>query len=179
LLSLPVLAGSLLLCQLKIWLYAGNSFFIQDNPQETKSLLMFLGSSETIRQSFSIIKLRTSLLLRRRSKYSTISNNPNKNFNYYLAGLIEGDGTIFVPNFQRDKKGRLTYPSIQIVFGLMDLPLALMIQKTLGDGSISRKKGLKAYIYTINNKEGLVKTISIVNGKLKTAKIEALGRLIE
>ena len=43
----------------------------------------------------------------------------------------------------------------------MDLPLALMIQKTLGHGSISpwriRKKGLSAYIFTINNKEALLK----------------------
>ena len=110
---------------------------------------------------------------------------PNKDiifstfFDHYLAGLIEGDGSIIVPNYQRDKKGRLTYPSIQIVFGLMDLPLALMIQKTLGYGSISRKKGKSAYILTINNTEGLIKTILLVNGKFKTAKIEALGKLID
>lgn len=140
---------------------------------------MFLGASETIRQGFSIIKFPAALNLVR--KYSSIPKTaaPNKNFNYYLAGLIEGDGTIFVPNFQRDKKARLTYPSIQIVFGLMDLPLALMIQKTLGCGDISRKKGSRAYTYTINNKEGLVKTISIVNGKFKTDKIESLGKLID
>ena len=62
LLSLPVLAGGLnLLCQLKIWLYAGNSFNIKDNPQETLKLACFLGSSETIRQNFSIIKSNLSL----------------------------------------------------------------------------------------------------------------------
>lgn len=104
---------------------------------------------------------------------------PNNNFNYYLAGLIEGDGTIIVPKFVRDAKGRLTYPSIQIVFGLMDLPLALIIQKTLGFGSISRKKSSGAYIFTINNTEGLLKTISLINGKFKTPKIEALKNLIE
>lgn len=179
LLSLPVLAGALFLCQLKSWLYAGNSLIILDNPQATKGFIMFLGASETIRQGFSIIKFPAALNLVR--KYSSIPKTaaPNKNFNYYLAGLIEGDGTIFVPNFQRDKKARLTYPSIQIVFGLMDLPLALMIQKTLGCGDISRKKGSRAYTYTINNKEGLVKTISIVNGKFKTDKIESLGKLID
>ena len=50
-LALPVLAGSLiLLCQLKIWLYAGNSLILEDNPQETmKNFIIFLGSSETIR----------------------------------------------------------------------------------------------------------------------------------
>lgn len=183
LLSLPVLAGSLkLLCQLKIWLYAENFFFIEDNPQETLKLVCFLGSSETIRQNISIIKSKLCLSQR----YNIASLPPgipisisNKNFNYYLAGLIEGDGTIIVPNYQRDKKGRLTYPSIQIVFGLMDLPLALIIQKTLGYGSISRKKGKDAYILTINNTEGLIKTILLVNGKFKTAKIEALGKIIE
>ena len=180
LLSLPVLAGGLiLLCQLKIWLYAGKSFFIEDNSQETINLVCFIGSSETIRQNISIIRNKLCLS----QKYNIASQVPisivNKNFNYYLAGLIEGDGTIIVPNYQRDKKGRLTYPSIQIVFGLMDLPLALIIQKTLGYGSISRKKGKDAYILTINNTEGLIKTILLLNGKFKTAKIEALGKLIE
>lgn len=76
--------------------------------------------------------------------------------------MIEGDGTIFVPKTVKDDKGRITYPSIQIVFGLYDLPLALTIQKTLGYGSISRKKGKNAYIFTINNKDGLIKLINLV-----------------
>jgi hypothetical protein len=165
------------LCQLKIWLFSGNSF-LEDNPQETIKLVCFIGSSETIRQNFSILK-KNSLMQNLYFSIQTSTIPSNKNFNYFLAGLIEGDGTIIVPSQLRDKKGRLTYPSIQIVFGLMDLPLALMIQKTLGHGSILRKKGLGAYTYTINNKEGILKIISLVNGKFKTDKIHALKKLIE
>ena len=176
LITLPVLAGSLIMCRLKIWPSAGKTFISKVYPQETNSLVNYLGSSETIRQNFSIIKLK---MLNSNFTTATQTNNfHNKNFNFYLAGLIEGDGTIIVPTSQRDTKGRLTYPSIQIVFGLMDLPLALMIQKVLGHGSISRKKGINAYILSINNKEGLLKIISLVNGKFKTDKIYGLERLI-
>jgi hypothetical protein len=96
-----------------------------------------------------------------------------------MAGLIEGDGTIHVPKAERSAKGNLNYPSIQIVFHLKDLPLALLIQKILGHGSISRKKGHNAYIYTVNNFEGLMLLINILNGNMKTNKIYALHRLIE
>jgi hypothetical protein len=48
--------------------------------------------------------------------------------------------------------------SVQIVFHLKDLPLALIIQKVLGEGSIARKKGVNAYILTINSYKGLPRT---------------------
>lgn len=196
LLSLPVLAGGLLLCRLKIWLFAGTSFLARsekkDNPQETVKLQTLRGSSETTRQSFSIIKKNAGVGTHISNSgptgstfarsYCTIAKFKfpvNGNFNYYLAGLIEGDGTIVVPTIERDKKGRLCYPSIQLSFGLMDLPLALMVQKELGHGSISRKKGLNAYTYSINSKLGLLKAINLINGKFKTDKINALARLIE
>lgn len=106
----------------------------------------------------------------------------NKNiskFSYYLAGLIEGDGTIIVPNTERSAKGKLNYPSIQIEFHLKDLPLALLIQKNIGHGSISRKKGVNAYIFTINNNEGLILIVNLINGKLRTPKIYAFKNLID
>lgn len=106
-------------------------------------------------------------------------NKKMSNFSYYLAGLIEGDGTIIVPNTERSIKGKLNYPSIQIVFHLKDLPLALLIQKNLGHGSISRKKGVNAYILTVNNIEGLILIIFLINGKLRTPKIYAFQNLIE
>lgn len=108
------------------------------------------------------------------------NNTQISSFGYYLSGLIEGDGTIIVPKTERSlKTGKLNYPSIQIVFHLKDLPLALLIQKNLGHGSISRKKGANAYIYTINNFEGLVILVYLINGKMRTPKVYAFWNLID
>ncbi len=103
----------------------------------------------------------------------------NPDFAYYLAGLIEGDGTIIVPKRERSTRGKLYYPAIQICFDLRDLALALVIQKTLGFGSISRVKGKTCYIFTVNNYEGLIKLVKILNGKLKTVKIHDFHLLID
>lgn len=111
--------------------------------------------------------------------YTVNSNSNSFNFSWYLAGLIEGDGTIIVPKTLRSDKGRLNYASLQIVFHLKDLPLALLIQKELGHGSIARRKGANAYIFTVNNGEGLLLLVSLINGKMRTPKIKALLKLID
>ena len=103
----------------------------------------------------------------------------NPKFASYLAGLIEGDGSIVVPTSMRSLKGKLNYPSIQIAFDLRDFPLALTIQKELKHGSISRKKGVNAYILTINNYEGIELLINLINGYMRTSKIYALYRLTD
>lgn len=102
----------------------------------------------------------------------TSSNSKNLKkylFSYYLTGLIEGDGTIITPKNLRSPKGKLNYPSIQIVFNLKDLALALLIQKELGVGSLSRKKGVDAYILTINSYEGILLIITLINGKMSVS----------
>lgn len=111
------------------------------------------------------------------------SNVPSSNNNYkfisYLTGLIEGDGTIIVPKTERSSKGKLNYPSIQIVFHLKDLPLALLIQKNLGFGSLIRKKGVNAYILYINDQKGILNLVHLLNGNMKTPKINSLYKLID
>lgn len=71
------------------------------------------------------------------------SSKRDKLLGGYLAGLIEGDGTIIVPNTTRNSKGKLLYPSIKIVFfkKKMDLPLALLILKIMGKGTIQFPMG--------------------------------------
>ena len=69
--------------------------------------------------------------------------------------------------------------SIQIVFHLKDLPLALLIQKELGVGSLSRKKGVNAYVLTINSYKGILLVISLLNGNMRTPKIHSLNALID
>jgi LAGLIDADG endonuclease/Cytochrome C and Quinol oxidase polypeptide I len=106
-------------------------------------------------------------------------SNLNPSFCSYLAGLIEGDGTIIVPKVERSKKGRLNYPSIQIAFDIRDFPLAMVIQKELGCGSLSKTKGVNAYRLTINNYEGLILMANILNGHMRTPKVEMLYLLIK
>jgi len=62
---------------------------------------------------------------------------------------------------------------------LKDLPLAILVQKELGFGSISKKKGLNAYIFTINNYDGMMLLINLLNGNMRTNKLFALHRLID
>lgn len=113
------------------------------------------------------------------SNILVIKSSTKKEFGQYLAGLIEGDGTIIVPTTERSAKGKINYPSIQIVFNLKDLPLALIIQKELSNGSLARKKGVNAYVLTINNHEGWLLIVSLINGKMRTPKINALYKLID
>lgn len=97
----------------------------------------------------------------------------NKSGSYlygYLAGLVEGDGTIIVPKKTRDEKGRLVYASIQIVFAAKEFPLAVMLLKVIGHGSIAKRKESAAYTITINNRKGLFRMISILNGNMRTPK---------
>lgn len=120
---------------------------------------------------------------------------------YYLAGLIEGDGSIIVPT--KDKtpssaaalpprghgaagglcppagpSGKNTHPVIRIVFTLADLPLAQKLQQVLGCGFIQKPKEGNYYLFEVQNIEGLLKLANLINGKMRTPKIEALNRLI-
>jgi hypothetical protein len=109
-------------------------------------------------------------------KYKDLSN---LKISSYLTGLIEGDGSIITPKTERSLKGKINYPSIQIVFNLKDLPLASMVQKEIKIGSLSRKKGINSYVLTINNYNELILLISMINGNMRTPKIDSLHDLID
>ena len=193
LLSLPVLAGKIILPALNsaiCWKLffktqsAGNLFdlnligILRDYTPELICCKTFIF---ILNKKMKIGKVKT---------YPSLENYLNKkrfyskslsdlNFSSYLSGLIEGDGTIIVPKTERSTKGKLNYPSIQIAFHLKDLPLALMIQKVLRHGSLIKKKGVNAYILTINNNEGLILLLKLINGNMRTPKVHDLWKLID
>ena len=117
----------------------------------------------------------TNIILNKNNSFSSSSHK----FISYLTGLIEGNGTIIVPKIERSPKGKLNYPVIHIVFHLKDLPLALLIQKNLGYGSLMRKKGLNCYILSINDKKGILNLVNLLNGNMRTPKIYSLYNLID
>jgi hypothetical protein len=153
LLSLPVLAGKIVpaLNLAVCWELFYNKFiFMEDNQQVTYNHFMTIGNFNDCAPEQSITTV-----------FSLGS---------YLAGLVEGDGTVFVPKTERSAKGKLNYPNIQIVFQLKDFPLCQAIQKELGYGSISKKKQSAAYVLTINSNEGLINFAKLINGKLRGPK---------
>jgi hypothetical protein len=99
-------------------------------------------------------------------------NYQDKNkFSTYLAGLIEGDGTIIVP-----AKNITSYrPYFEIVFHINDLPLCETIKLMIG-GIIIIKKNY--CILIIKRKLDVLKVITLINGNMRTPKIEALNRMI-
>ena len=66
-----------------------------------------------------------------------------ENFGHYLAGLIEGDGSIIVPRTSRNEKGKLLFPQVKITFVDKDAPLAAKIKEVLGAGSLDYPKNTK------------------------------------
>jgi len=181
LLSLPVLAGeikfvpalNLAIC----WKHFLNIAVMNVGlKSQSAGNLINLNILGILREYTPEIICCNSVLLNIKNYYTSTCNN---NFSSYLTGLIEGDGTIIVPKSERSSKGKLNYPSIQIIFHLKDLPLALIIQKNLGFGSLIRKKGLNAYILYINDKKGILNLVNLLNGKMKTPKIYSLYKLID
>lgn len=177
LLSLPVLAGKLFLILPALYLAIyWKLLYVY------KYLTQSIGNLNNLKL-LKILRDYTPKYVYYR-KYSSKLSNDNEELNKspfasYLTGLIEGDGTIVVPKSLRSSKGKLNYPSVQIIFQLKDLPLALLIQKELKFGSLSRKKGVNAYILTINNYEGLILIINLLNGNMRTPKVYSLYNLID
>lgn len=188
LLSQPVLAGKIVpaLNLAVCW----ELLDIQDNQQVTLSIQPQWNLNDCA-PGLSISKKRyetkqdskeinyVNVELNKKGTTQDNSSNIFKCRGSYLAGLIEGDGCIVVPEQERSIKGRLNYPSIQIVLQLKDFPLASMVSKYIGHGSISKKKQSAAYVLTINNQDGLIVMIKQINGKMRGPKINQQYKLID
>lgn len=89
-------------------------------------------------------------------------------FGAYLAGLIEGDGSIKTEGI-----------NITIAFYILDAPLAYYIKKRIGYGKISSIKGKNVLIYN-SNKAGAIKISKLINGHLRTeAKLQKFNDMLE
>ncbi len=177
LLSLPVLAGeicfvpalNLAIC----WKHSLNLNFLLES--QSAGNFFDLNHLRILREYTPEVVCCSNLFI------NNISKNSKMNYKFisYFTGLLEGDGSIIVPKFERSSKGKLNYPSIQITFHLKDLPLALLIQKNLECGSLIRKKGLNAYTLCINDQKGILNLVNLLNGNMKTPKIYSLYKLID
>lgn len=94
----------------------------------------------------------------------------------YLAGLIEGNGTISVRNtLSRAKKFS---PSIIIVFKKSDLPLANYLRNKTGVGTVYIKQNRGYVLWQVQKIVDVLKLILSIHDYFRTPKVEALNRAI-
>ena len=94
----------------------------------------------------------------------------------YLAGLIEADGSIAVHDIKSNaKKYR---PKFIIVFAIYDKPLADILASITNVGTVYAKPKAGHVLWQIQKTEDVIKIINLINGFMRTPKIEALHRAI-
>ena len=121
--------------------------FIKSDQTLTKSEILNENSPETLRENLKILSIH-------HPKHKKPSSN--NDFGYYLAGLIEGDGHF-------NKQNQLI-----IAFHEKDISLAYFLKSYIKFGHVRKIKDKAALIYVISNKEGILKTLNLINGKMRT-----------
>src|ERR1700740_555453 len=120
--------------------------------------------------NLSPIKIKIkNLLLKNYSINRQIKNN-DLILSYYLAGLIEGDGYISINNKNKVILG--------ITFNVKDLYLAEKLLNYFEQGFIVKRK-TNSIELRFTSVKVLKKIIHLVNGKLRTPKIDQLYKLID
>lgn len=94
----------------------------------------------------------------------------------YLAGLIEGDGTFAIHD--KDSTIKKYNPVIIIVFKKVDLPLANYLQKLTNCGRVYIKSERGYILWQIQDLVSIFTILSLINGYMRTPKIEACHRQI-
>lgn len=93
--------------------------------------------------------------------------------------MIEGDGSIIVPKTIRNPQGKLLYPVVKITFVKKDEPLAIKIQEVINGGTLVYPKNSNYVDLLFQNMDSIQKIAILLNGNMRTPKIEALHRLID
>lgn len=108
-------------------------------------------------------------------KYTPLdSKEPKLKLGAYLAGLIEADGSFAIHD--KDSKAKKYLPKILIVFSLNDSPLAEKLMSIIKVGKLYNKPQQGCVIWL---KKDVIKIINLINGYMRTPKIEALHRAIK
>ena len=105
--------------------------------------------------------------------------NDEKEFAYYLAGLLEGDGHISLPSLGVTTLNRVLNPRIIFTSHKNNLGLYAYIQFKLGGIGRFQLAGDNIIRYIIGDIKGIVLIVNSINGKFRTPKNKRLNDLIK
>ena len=100
----------------------------------------------------------------------------NSNIGTYLAGLFEGDGHIWFPKENMNKKHN---PRFCITFCLKNEFLAKKLLNIIKFGHIRYKPKDNACVLIVSPVKGLKEIVKLINGELRTPKIQQFFYLID
>lgn len=98
------------------------------------------------------------------------------NVGSYLAGLLEGDGHISIKyDHHSDKVIRMVF---DFTFHKNNITLFKELKAFIGSGSIS-EKGINTIRFVVADKGGIIRLTNLVNGYLRTPKVNTFHKLID
>ena len=157
---------------IKSSMHKENVYELSSSAQEPKITLFKPGGSVVQSRTY----VTRSILPKSLNSDDCLVNN-NFFFASYLAGLIEGNGLIHVQDPNSNTK--IIYrPKIIIVFNINDKPLAEKLSAELKVGKVINREKAGHVLLQILAKEEVLKIMNLINGYLRTAKIETLYRVI-
>lgn len=99
----------------------------------------------------------------------------DKDFGYYLAGLIDGAGCFELPS-RPGREG--AHNKLVISFYELDISLAYYIKDILGFGNVSKVKDKRAFTLIVAKKDGLIKVLNLINGKFRSeSKLQQIKKM--
>jgi len=164
-----------------ITLVASMAFWFRDIIAEGKlKLNNTLNYYLNIAQKIPSIHLEEALYTYRNKNNTTVFTN-NNNLGYYLAGLLEGDGSISLPSLGgacASSLNRVLNPRIVFTSHINNIGMYSFIQSELGNIGRFQKSGENILRYIIGDKESIILFINLVHGKLRTPKNQRFNDLI-
>ncbi len=131
---------------------------------------------EDVKQALSIYN--SNLHLHPIRVYSPYKEDKNS-LGYYLAGLLEGDGSISIPGLGTTTMNRILNPRIVFTSHVNNIGMYAFIQSELGGIGRFQTSGTNTLRYIIGDKEGILLCINLMHGKLRTPKNKIFNDLIK
>lgn len=161
-----------------ITLVASMSFWFRDIISEGKlKLKNTLYYYLKIAQKIPYEDIEKVLHIYTNNNSTTVFTN-NNNLGYYLAGLLEGDGSISLPSLGITSLNRVLNPRIVFTSHINNIGMYAFIQTELGNRGRFQKSGDNILRYIIGDKESIILFINLVHGKLRTPKNKRFNDLI-
>jgi len=145
------------------------------------ALIGGFGKINKQRQNYTTIESGPALIPRAACDLVEYKNNNEleslrSKWGPYLAGLVEADGSIAVHD--KDSKAKRYLPKILIVFSLDDTPLANKLLSIIKVGKLYIKKSGGHVLWEIVSLKDVLIIINLINGYMRTPKIDLLHRAI-